>query len=533
MRETVDVLIAGAGPVGLLLATELAREGVDVLLIDQRAERSFFCKALGVTARTLEIFEDIGIVDEAIDNGLWFSGITVFADGKQAQAMDLPDGAMPYGALSLAQFETERLLEAALGRHGGRVEYGWALTGFAEGAGGVRASIANAAGETRAVRSRFLAGCDGAHSTVRRALGLAFEGGQYPQTFVLADLEVRWDLPRGRMYRFLRGDGAQPLAAVPVHGSPRRYRLSTIMKKEAEAADGDGTESAVPPGLAEIAAIMTPLLPAGTELASLHWSSLYRVSHRIVPRYGEGRVFLAGDAAHIHPPVGGQGMNTGLQDAHNLAWKLALAARGRARPGLLESYSAERRPVGQDVVAQTSRALDEVMARKIRMPGMRESQLLIGYRGSAIVRDDRAKPGEDAPAAGDRAPDAGGLRRAFVAHPLRLHERLGRGRHVLVGFIGENGEGMEAFSEMAAIVSGAFGAAACWFAVAAAGAALPAQEKVPVLTDDAGAFRAAYGAEAGTAWLVRPDLHIGWCGTAARQLAEFVRGIVVSPDAAP
>jgi FAD binding domain len=146
------------------------------------------------------------------------------------------------------------------------------------------------------------------------------------------------------------------------------------------------------------------------------------------------------DAVHIHPPVGGQGMNTGFQDAHNLAWKLVLASRNRASPTLLDSYSAERHPVGLDVVEQTSRALNKVIAAEVNVPGMRETQLLIGYPDSPIVRDDRPSAVEGAPSPGDRAPDAGGLRRAFVAHPLRLRERLGGGRHVLIGFLGKADE---------------------------------------------------------------------------------------------
>ncbi len=540
MRAETDVLIVGAGPVGLLLAAELARDGVDALLIDQHIERSFFCKALGVTPRTLEIFADIGILHEAIDLGVWLSGVTVFEDGEKAQVTDLPTAmpirALPYGFLSLAQFDTERLLESALHRHGGRVAYGWTLVSFVQERGvqdreSVRATLKNAAGETKEIRCRWLVGCDGAHSTVRRGLGLAFEGGSYPQTFVLADLEVNWGLSRGRMYRFMRNDNGAPLAAVPVHGSPERYRLSTIMPEPAGVAAGEGTESPEPPDLDRITRIMAPLLPPGTALSSLHWSSLYRISHRIVPRYGEGRVFLAGDAAHIHPPVGGQGMNTGLQDAHNLAWKLVLAARGLARPSLLETYTAERQPIGRDVVEETSRALDAVMARQSHQPGMRESQLLITYRGSPIVQDDRVEAGMDEPAPGDRAPDVDGLRCPFVAHALRLHERLGGGRHVLFGPVGAHGEGLANLADMADVLRERLGVDAASFAVAPKEAALPVQERIPVLVDDAGEFRASYGSVPGMAWLIRPDGHIGWCGASTKALADFLNTFLVSSRA--
>ena len=237
------------------------------------------------------------------------------------------------------------MLEQALRRHGKTVDYGWTLTGLSQTPAGVVARADNAEGQSREIRCRWLVGCDGAHSKVRSELGLEFSGAKYPQTFVLADVEIDWDLARGMAYRFNHSGtmASQSLAAIPIHGSASRYRLSTVMPDSAVANAADDNGAA--PDLERVKTIMLPLLPPGTALRSLRWSSVYRVSHRIVPRYGIDRVFVAGDAAHIHPPVGGQGMNTGLQDAHNLAWKLALAARGLAAPTLLDSYSAERRPL--------------------------------------------------------------------------------------------------------------------------------------------------------------------------------------------
>ena len=507
----VDVLIVGAGPVGLLLAIELSRDGVSVLLIDQMKQRSFFCKALGVTPRTLEIFDDLGIAQDAIDAGTWITGVSSFDDGVDGSAMEVPSE-LPFGSLSLAQFETERLLESCLQRHGGHVSYGSTLSGFVEAADGIRAQILGPDNAKRTIHCRWLVGCDGAHSKVRSTLGLDFEGGQYPQTFVLADLEVEWDLPRGRLYRFNHAaSGEHPgtsLVAVPVAGSNRRYRLSTVMPDDP--ATEAGSEKPVPPSLARITALMTPLLPAGTQLSSLHWSSMYRVSHRIVSRYGQGRVFLAGDAAHIHPPVGGQGMNTGLQDAHNLAWKLVLAKRGLASAALLDSYSEERRAVGLDVVENTSRALNESLARRSPLPGMRETQLLVSYRDSSIIHDDRADTTNTSLAAGDRIPDAGQLRRSYVALPFRLHERLGRGRHVLFAYLGTDDARIETFTEMLSLLRTAVGDAASGFIITPQGARLADREDVAVLSDTGGELAAALGAATGMTWLVRPDGHLGW-----------------------
>lgn len=518
MKTATDVLIAGGGPVGLLLAMELSRDGVDVLLIDRLKKRSFFCKALGVTPRTLEIFDDIGIAQDAIDSGVWLQGLSAFNDGVPGPSMDVPTD-LPFGSLSLAQFDTERLLEACLHRCGGSVSYGHTLSGFEARTDGVRAQVQGPDGETRGVGCRWLVGCDGAHSKVRATLGLDFAGGQYPQTFVLADLEVDWDLPRGRMYRFNTGKAGQPgsaaLAAVPVHGSSRRYRLSTIVPESAMNTSDDAAAEAFPATLEQVTALMTPLLPQGTILSSLHWSSVYRVSHRIVPAYAKGCVFLAGDAAHLHPPVGGQGMNTGLQDAHNLAWKLTLASRGLASQTLLDSYSVERHAVGLDVVENTSRALNEVLAHRAQVPGMRETQLLVSYRGSPIVKDERADAASAPLAAGDRVPDAGQLRRPFVGHGLRLHERLGRGRHVLLGFVGDDPAAVVSLAEMLSVVRATFGESADGCAIAPQGGVPPvAREDLPVLTDAEGEFAAAFAAKPGAAWLVRPDGYIGWCSAA-------------------
>ena len=513
MHDSTDVLVVGAGPVGLLLATELRRDGVDVRVIDQHPQRAYFCKALGVTARTLEVFEDISIAGRAIDAGVWITGVETWRDGAPVpeQSMQVPRHGLPYGSLSLAQYETERLLEAALAERGGHVDYGWTLDGFVETGDVVAAALSGPHGEARTLHCRWLAGCDGAHSKVRSQLALAYEGGKYPQTFALADLDVDWALPRGPMYRFNWSGGERPqtsLAAVPIRGSVNRYRLSIIVGSEDDAAQLAETTA---PDFDTICRLMLPALPDGTRLSSMRWSSVYRVSHRIASAYGRGRAFIAGDAAHIHPPVGGQGMNTGLQDAHNLAWKLSLVSRGIADARLLDSYSAERRPVGLDVVQSTSAALNAVLVREASMPAMRETQLLVTYRGSPIVLD--ACPQLDAalPAPGDRVPEVGGLTQVFIGHARRLQEFVGRGRHVLVGYVeGGADDRLDRFMEGYRALHAALGEGAAGVIVAAPGCDVPHDERITVLTDSASEFAAAFGAPGGTVWIVRPDGHIGW-----------------------
>ncbi|MDR5780624.1 FAD-dependent monooxygenase [Caballeronia sp. LZ065] len=519
MNDTTDVLIAGAGPVGLLLAAELKRDGLDVCLIDAHEARTFFVKALGVTARTLEIFEDLGIARDAIDTGVWLTGAETFQDGDPVFSAQFPREGMPYGALSLAQFETERLLETALAVHGGHVDYGATLVDFTESDDAVDARVQRAGGEIRTVRCRWLVGCDGARSSVRHQLNVPFEGDQYPQTFMLADVDVDWNLPRGPMYRFnLSGkvqgtaEGAAPqsttLAALPVRGSKRRYRLSMVLLPD------DAAQHALnsAPEFDEVERIMLPILPRNTRLSSMRWSSVYRVSHRIAQHYARGRVFLAGDAAHIHPPVGGQGMNTGLQDAHNLAWKVGLAARGMAGPKLLDSYEAERRPVGLDVVESTSRAMHTVLAHGEMRPGMRETQLLVGYRGSPAVADECRDMASELPAPGDRVPQVGGLVQAFVGQVQRLQDHIGRGRHTLLGYIDEDEDGARgaAFDEAVDAWRAALGLTGGVVLIMSPSIMNGANERYRTLGDFQGEFAAQFGARNGMVWAVRPDGHLGY-----------------------
>ncbi len=247
-----------------------------------------------------------------------------------------------------------------------------------------------------------------------------------------------------------------------------------------------------------------------------------------MPRYGRGRAFLAGDAAHIHPPVGGQGMNTGLQDAHNLAWKLTLATRGVAAPGLLDSYSAERQPWPR------RRRADEYGAQRGhgaagQSAGGREPELLIAYPGSPIIAGEQIA---GAPGPGDPAPDAGQLRRPFVAQPRRLADLLGRGRHVLVGAVGGDAAQLDVLGiEYARPDAGGAPLLAAACAIVAAGDTPPESERIAVLTDAGGEFAAAYGARPGMAWVVRPDRHLGWCSAtpSVSALAEYLRRIAGAP----
>ncbi|WP_181783078.1 FAD-dependent monooxygenase, partial [Pseudonocardia pini] len=351
-----EVLVVGAGPVGLTAALELRRRGVECRVVDTLAAPRQYAKAVGVQPRTLELWEASGVLPAALALAAPMRGQRVYRDGELVASLDLdlpPD--MPFAFATLPQYDTERILAETLARYGTVPERPVQLTSFVQDAGGVTATLDT--GEE--VRAQYLVGADGAHSIVRKSLGLTFEGGAFADEYMLGDVELDWDLPPGYAIRVNRG--ADGLVAIPLPGASR-YRLSMIApphlrtRPPAAGEVAHGFEGDVAPTLADIQEVVDRLAPTPATARALRWSSIFRISHRIVDAYSRGRVFVAGDAAHIHPPTGGQGMNTGIQDTINLAWKLALAVRGEAAPGLLESYDAERRPVGEEVVGRTTAA---------------------------------------------------------------------------------------------------------------------------------------------------------------------------------
>jgi 2-polyprenyl-6-methoxyphenol hydroxylase-like FAD-dependent oxidoreductase len=525
MTDT-DVLIVGAGPVGLTAAVELRRRGVGCRVIDRLAAPVQYAKAVGIQPRTLELWESAGMLDRALDAATPMHGQIVFVNGQQATRMEMvlpPE--VPYGFVALPQYETERLLAERFAELGGRVDRGVELVSFTQDADGVSAVVRGPDGESR-VRAGYLVGSDGAHSVVRKGLGLTFEGDAFPEQYMLGDVEVDWNQPAGYGIRSMHQvDGVtdDALVAIPLPGR-RRYRMSMLVPDELTAAAAPdaiehGFGSGPVPEVHHIQAVLDRLAPEPTRASHLRWSSVFRISHRIVGSYGHGRVFVAGDAAHIHPPTGAQGMNTGVQDAAALAWRLALAVQGVAADGLLDSYDAERRPIGEEVVGRTVRhARDGFEADDPRTMILREAQLLVAYPDSPLVGEGSgAEVLKGGPAAGSRAPDCRGLRRAGVAFPVRLHEMFDTRGHTLLLYVDDAAQVADLAPAAAAARDRAPGHLDVRI-VLAGNADLPEDVAagmldgavVPVVWDAAGEFQAAYGAVGGCCYLVRPDGQIGF-----------------------
>lgn len=360
------VLIVGAGPVGLVMALELARYKVPVRIVDAMTERATTSRAVAIWPRTLELMErgGDGLAAELVGLGNKVTAANMLADGKHLARVPLDEIETPYPfVLMLPQSETERVLLAHLEARGVEPELGVALADFTQEGETVTATLRQADGSEATARYAALVACDGAHSPVRHRLGLAFEGDTLGSDWAQGDFRLSGlPFPVNEFATCLHADG--PAVLFPL--APGRCRVIVGLGPSTTAAPPP------PPDMAGFQALLDQRGPGGITLHDTLWSTSFRINERQVENYRVGRVFLAGDAAHVHSPAGGQGMNTGMQDAVNLAWKLALVLRGLATaPVLLGSYDPERRAVGAEVIATSGRltrlaTLKNPLARHIR-----------------------------------------------------------------------------------------------------------------------------------------------------------------------
>lgn len=514
------VMIVGAGPSGLAAALDLARADVPCRIIDKLPTPQTHSRAIAIQPRTLELFEQRGIVEPVLELGHKARHANFYHGERRFLRLDFSRVASRYNFITfLDQTKTERIMAEKLRDYGVSVERGVELVEFSDTGDQVNLRLQHADGTDEDTVAPFLLGCDGAHSFVRKTLDLQFEGKSFPGSFMLADLHIDWDMPdEDDFYVFTSNEGLVPI-----------FNLGGGISRLV--ADIEG-QPAGTPSLADCQALVDRRLKQRLALSDLRWSSYFHINSRRVQKLRDGRVFVVGDAAHIHSPAGGQGMNTGIQEAMNLAWKIALVTKGEAGDTLLDTYDEERKPIEKEVITRTDTLFQLVGAQGGLKALLRDwivplfadteafqdfvtrfvSEIAIDYRSSSLTLPDQF--GGGAVHAGDRAADAlvevagGPHGRREEAH---LFELLDPARFTLLLF--EADALADARSDEAASVLSP---------------ALPRELNVWRILDgsDRG-LSVGYGIDRPTFCLIRPDGYVMARGTPddAPQAAEFCRQV--------
>jgi 2-polyprenyl-6-methoxyphenol hydroxylase-like FAD-dependent oxidoreductase len=475
--SNIDVLISGAGAAGLTLAIDLARRGVSVRIIEKRSEPFAGSRGKGIKPRTQEVFEDLGVIDRVVAaGGVYPPDRDYQDDGSFKDSLVTDSGEVtseePYLIpLMVPQFLTEAILRERLLELGARVEFGHELTNFQQDSSGVTAQVNHASGGTQ-IRAQYLIGADGGRSFVRQALDIEFPGKTLGVRAVVADVIVD-GVSDDVWHRWADGDMRRQIFLCPLRGTSM-FQIQGPVPMEGEvdlSARG-----------------LTALLADRTHrtdiiVKEVRWVSDFQMNARLADRYRVGRVFLCGDSAHVHPPTGGQGLNTSIQDSYNLGWKLAAALQG-APASLLESYEEERRPIAADMLGYTTKLLDALKERGELRRGREGQQLDLGYAGSTIGFNNHQRD-PALLAAGDRAPDA--PMKGAAGQVVRAFE-LYKGHHwTLLGFKTDSADSPAPRRNLHIHRIGKFGD----------------------LRDSNEAFQTAYRVEPGDWVLIRPDGYIG------------------------
>jgi 2-polyprenyl-6-methoxyphenol hydroxylase-like FAD-dependent oxidoreductase len=516
MKET-NVLIIGVGPTGLMLALELSLQNIPFRVIDSLSIPSDKSRALVLHSRTQELFKRHKIVEKCQAHGVVNNSVRIFANRKFVYEVDVLD--IAYGdtdfptPLMISQADTEMVLNERLVEYGGGVERSVTAEKLEQDDEGVTAWLKDEEGNEEMLRCKYVVGCDGAHSIVRRSTGLKFDGAAYPQDFILADVHLKWE--EKHCLTIFMGQGVMAIF-------PMKDGVSRLLCSRPHQANVD-TE----PTIEDFNEVFRNLAPMKVELLDPVWIARFRLHHRNVEKYRMGRMFLAGDAAHIHSPAGGQGMNTGMQDAINLGWKLASDIHGEGGEEVLDSYTIERHRVGENLLRTTDRMF-EMMAttnpvylylrntfvpwiipwvmghRALRANRFRFiSQLGIRYRHSPIVGQASMYQGKLR--GGDRAPD-GKLR--GEGQETSVLELLMRPTHHLLLFSGIGQQTLK--GEALRIVATDF--LQSNKGVEVHEILVGASPRVSGVVDENGDIHKLYGFQEPSYVLVRPDGHIAHVG---------------------